>query len=57
MVEIRVVDIVAMEPLVTETYVSRAPAMYGLEVRQGWFSEQGIDVGDQAEIVFGAPGR
>ena len=53
----RVVDILAMEPLVTESYVSRAPAMYGLEVRQGWFAEQGIEVGDQAEIVFGVVGR
>ena len=49
----RVVDIMQMEPLVTDSYVSRAPAMYGLEVRQGWFGEQGIEVGDQAEIVFG----
>lgn len=49
----RVVDIMQMEPLVTESYVSRAPAMYGLEVRQGWFEERGIEVGDQAEIVFG----
>ena len=53
----RVVDIMGMEPLVTESYVSRAPAMYGLEVRQGWFAEQGIEVGDQAEIVFGVAAR
>jgi len=53
----RIVDIVQMEPLVTESYVSSAPAMYGLEVRQGWFSEQGIEEGAQAEIVFGAPAR
>jgi uncharacterized protein len=50
----RVVDIMQMEPLVTESYVSRAPAMYGLEVRQGWFAENGI-VGAQAEVVFGRP--
>lgn len=49
----RVVDIVAMEPLVTESYPSRAPAMFGLEVRQGWFAEHGITVGAQAEVVFG----
>ena len=49
----RVVDIVAMEPLVTESYPSAAPAMYGLEVRQGWFAEHGIAAGAQAEIVFG----
>lgn len=53
----RVVDIVQMEPLVTETYPSAAPAMFALEVRQGWFGEEGIDVGAQAEIVFGVGGR
>lgn len=55
----RVVDIIAMEPLVTESYPSDAPAMYGLEVRQGWFEEQGIRVGTQAHIEFGvlAPSR
>jgi len=50
----RIVDIVAMEPLVTETYPSKAPAMFALEVRQGWFAERGISEGDQAAIVFGA---
>lgn len=49
----RIVDIVQMEPLVTDTYPSSAPAMFALEVRQGWFAEQGIGVGAQAEIVFG----
>ena len=52
----RVVDIVQMEPLVTETYPSSAPAMFALEVRQGWFGEEGIDVGAQAEVVFGLGG-
>ncbi|MEX2473231.1 MAG: DUF192 domain-containing protein [Gemmatimonadota bacterium] len=49
----RIVDIVQMEPLVTDTYPSSAPAMFALEVRQGWFAEEGIGVGDQAEVVFG----
>ena len=53
----RVVDIVAMEPLVTDSYPSRAPAMYGLEVRQGWFAENAIAIGAQANIVFGLPSR
>lgn len=53
----RVVDIVAMEPLITDSYPSSAPAMFGLEVRQGWFGEQGIGVGAQADIVFGAQRR
>lgn len=49
----RIVDIIAMEPLVTDGYPSRAPAMFALEVRQGWFAERGIAIGDQAEVVFG----
>lgn len=49
----RVVDIVAMEAEDTDSYPSAAPAMFGLEVRQGWFAEQGIAVGAQADIVFG----
>ncbi|MEQ1855419.1 MAG: DUF192 domain-containing protein [Longimicrobiales bacterium] len=49
-----VVDIIAMQPLVTETYNSRAPAMYGLEVRQGWFAENGIGIGSRPQVVFGA---
>lgn len=53
----RIVDIIAMEPLVTDSYPSDAPAMFGLEVRQGWFAEQQIGVGDQARIVFGVQGR
>lgn len=53
----RVVDIIAMEPLVTDSYPSSAPAMFGLEVRQGWYEEKGIGIGSQAEIVFGVQGR
>ncbi len=53
----RVVDIIAMEPLITDSYPSDAPAMFGLEVRQGWFEENGIAVGAQARIVFGVQGR
>ncbi len=52
-----VVDVIQMQPLVTESYTSRAPAMYGLEVRQGWLAEHGIGVGARAEVVFGALGR
>jgi uncharacterized membrane protein (UPF0127 family) len=31
--------------------------MFALEVRQGWFAERRIAIGDQAEIVFGVRGR
>lgn len=53
----RIVDIIAMEPLVTDSYPSDAPAMFALEVRQGWFEENGIGVGAQAQIHFGVQGR
>lgn len=52
-----VVDIIAMEPLVTDSYPSRAPAMFALEVRQGWFEEQGIAIGAHATIEFGVQSR
>lgn len=49
---LNVVDIQQMEPESTVTQYSRAPAIFALEVREGWFEERGIEVGDQAEIVF-----
>jgi uncharacterized membrane protein (UPF0127 family) len=51
--DLRIVTVKQMEPLVTSTYDSAAPAMFALEVRQGWFAERGIEEGDQAEVVFG----
>ena len=53
----RIVDIVAMEPLVTDSYPSSSPSMFGLEVRQGWYAEHDVRIGARAEIVFGAQGR
>ena len=51
--DLRIVDIQAMEPLTTTSHVSRFPAMFALEVPQGWFQEHGIGVGSVAKIVFG----
>jgi len=48
-----IVDIQQMEPLVTDSYPSVAPAMFALEVPQGWFAEHHVVVGDQARIEFG----
>ena len=48
-----IVDIQQMEPLTTDPHQSTAPAMFALEVRKGWFAEQGIAVGARAEVVFG----
>jgi len=51
--DFRVVDIQQMEPLSEEFTQSRAPALFVLEVPQGWFAEHGVEVGDQAQVVFG----
>lgn len=32
----------------TRPYISKSPARYALEVNQGWYSENGIDLGDNA---------
>jgi uncharacterized protein len=49
----RIVDIQQMEPETTEMTDSAAPAMFAIEVPQGWFEARGIGVGDTAHIVFG----
>ncbi len=46
----RIVDIQQMEPQVLETYNSAAPAMYALEMNQGWFEANSIKVGDRIEF-------
>lgn len=51
--EQEIVDIQQMEPETEEFTDSSEPAMFALEVRQGWFEEQGIEVGTEAQIVFG----
>ncbi len=49
----RIIDIQQMEPESTRMHTSSGPAMFALEVRQGWFAEMEIEVGAQVEIVFG----
>lgn len=49
----KIVDIKAMEPESTTSLPSALPAMFALEVPQGWFEEMGISVGAQARLVFG----
>ena len=48
-----VIDIQQMEPLTTTPHESTGPAMFALEVPQGWFAEHGIGVGSTAQVVFG----
>lgn len=50
----RIIDIQQMEPQTTRLYTSSGPAMFALEVPEGWFAEMEIAVGAQAEIVFGS---
>jgi len=49
----RIVGIQSMTPLQTdEKYRSPRPAPYALEVNQGWFSDQKIQIGDTVKIAL-----
>lgn len=46
----RIVDIQQMEPQDSTTHPSAAPAMYALEMNQGWFEAHDVKVGDRIEF-------
>jgi hypothetical protein len=47
----RIVSIQKMNPLaITTIYASPVPALYALEVKQGWFEKNRIGVGDVVEF-------
>ena len=47
----RIVSIQKMSPFpITTVYESPVPALYALEVNQGWFEENGVGVGDAVEF-------
>jgi hypothetical protein len=50
----RIVDVIDLEPLSKAIRCSSEPARYALEVNQGWFERNGIEVG---EPVRGIPGQ
>ncbi len=50
---LRVVEIQQMEPETTDLHSSDHPAMFALEVPQGWFTARGVVVGATAELVLG----
>lgn len=45
-----IVDIQDMEPQSLELHQAEADYSFGLEVPQGWFAENGIEVGDLVSI-------
>ena len=51
----RIVNILDMQPLSEDTYPSEDPAQYALEVNQGFFEQNGIEVGDEANIPENLP--
>ena len=44
-------DIFDMQPLSLETIASTTKVRYALEVPQGWFAKEGIEVGDSLKIT------
>ena len=48
--EERIIDTQDMQPLDETVHRSAGPAMYALEVNQGFFEERGVEVGDTVEL-------
>jgi uncharacterized protein len=46
----RIVDIQDMDPFSLETHTSAVPAVYALEVNQGWFQRNGVTPGDRVNL-------
>jgi uncharacterized membrane protein (UPF0127 family) len=48
--EEQIIDIQDMQPLDETSHPSAEPAMYALEVNQGFFDEHGVGVGNEVEL-------
>jgi uncharacterized protein len=44
-----IVNIADMKPRDESTHPSKGPAMFAIEMKQGWFKERGITAGDKVE--------
>ena len=47
-----IVDIQDMEPMTETAHRSRFPAIYALEVNQGWFKKHNVEIGDNVSLHF-----
>ena len=45
----KILNIEDMRPLDESTHWSKGPALYAIEMRQGWFASKGIGAGDMVE--------
>jgi uncharacterized membrane protein (UPF0127 family) len=52
-----IIDIQDMQPLDEALHYAPAPYAYAVEVNQGWYGRNGIDVGDLAEVQPSATGQ
>jgi uncharacterized membrane protein (UPF0127 family) len=50
-----IVDIQDMHPQTEVSHRSARPALYALEVNQGWFAERGVEVGAKVEFDLPKP--
>jgi uncharacterized membrane protein (UPF0127 family) len=46
----RIVQITDMKPLTLESHAPPQPILYALEMNKGWFSNNGIKVGDRVRF-------
>ena len=51
----RILNIEDMAPQTETTHPSRGPALYALEMKKGWFAQNGIGEGDRVEGLDKAP--
>jgi uncharacterized membrane protein (UPF0127 family) len=53
----KIVNIEDMQPQDESSHFSRAPALYAIEMRQGWFRSKGIVAGDAVKGLPGASAK